>query len=89
MIINSHTGNWGYLCNYRKRKAKFPLLEKKLLELVVELRGKGMLISQVLIREKARVLIKEIYPEASFLASSGWCTKFMRRNGLSHRKVTR
>ena len=77
------------MCNYRKRKAKFPLLEKKLMEFVVEIRGKGILNSQVLIREKARVLIKEIYPEAPFLAPSGWCTKFMKRNGLSHRKVTR
>ena len=74
------------LCTYRKRKEKFPLLEKNLIQFMTYLRAKGILISQVLIRENAKVLTAD----AKFQASTGWCAaKFMKQNGLRPRKVTK
>ena len=64
-------------------------MEEALVQHVREIRSKGIAIHQNAIRDKARELIKDVYPEVQdFKASSGWCYRFMKRNNLVERRVT-
>lgn len=69
------------------RKPLSEELEKKNLKWVLERRAKGLCVSRILIMKKASVFFQsmENSPDTEFSASKGWCSNFMRRNGLSLR----
>lgn len=70
---------------FRSQQAHFPELEKELVEYIKELRSKGISVHRNALAEKARSLSED----PDFKASDGWLTRFMRRNNLVRRKVTR
>ena len=75
----------------RSIKALFPTMETALVAYITELRDKGLAVHQKAIREKAKTLMADHYPKeaAGFRASTGWCYRFMKRQHLVERRVTR
>ena len=68
----------------RGMKAEFPLLEEELLVYWRECQALGKAVSSTVLRQKAQMLQKKLYPEAtSFSASSGWFANFLKR--MEHR----
>jgi transposase-like protein len=82
----------------RKKAARglsvaFPQLEQELNQWILTLRQNGFIVSRTMIRIRALNLMKEpafqpLKPKA-FVASAGWCTRFMNRNGLCLRQRTK
>lgn len=77
----------------RGLSAKFPQLEEQLSEWVHSLRQNGIIVTRTMIRFRAISLMKR--PEfqslkpSKFVASSGWCTRFMERHNLCLRQRTK
>jgi hypothetical protein len=60
------------------------------IEWIEDQRQKGLAVSRLAIRIKAKKMAKEgLSSTPTFGASAGWCTRFMRRNGLSLRQKTK
>ena len=73
----------------RKRKALYPLMEDELFNYITELRSRGIIVHRNAGKKKAKELMPQYYPHAvDFSGSDGWCTRFFKRKGLSHRAVT-
>jgi len=82
----------------RKRKliqssskgSKFPEMEQKLIEYIVEQRTKKLAVRKLDIIAKALEFHKTCYPSAQehFSASNGWFHRFVKRANLSHRTPT-
>lgn len=74
----------------RGRKAKYPLLEKKLLEEFSERRSQGKIVKKWWFISRAKKLLKELNPnETTFKFFDRWFAGFCRRNRLSLRRKTR
>ncbi|KAG8196096.1 hypothetical protein JTE90_007834 [Oedothorax gibbosus] len=76
----------------RGKAAQFPDLDKAVLTWVLERRQNGHIVTRTAIRLKALHLAKTVvktHPGASFVASAGWCSRFMERHGLSLRQRTK
>ena len=69
-------------CADRGRKCQWPELEKKVIEWVEENRKSGLVVTRNLIRLQQMNI-------DNFLVSSGWCTRFMKRNKLVLRQKTK
>lgn len=67
---------------------KFPAMDEKLYEEYKKRRAEGRRCSANWFRFKAKMLVKSLYPGASFSASNGWFMKFLRRHNLVLRKRT-
>ncbi len=73
----------------RFRVPKYPEVEKKLLDYVVDHRAQGLAVSTVHLRLQAKLIAKDLgIDPGSFTASPNWCYGFMRRNDLSVRRRT-
>ena len=72
-----------------RRLAKYPELEKKVCEFVDGKRKKGLPCSREDIRDHALRVKRELGIQDNFRASSGWCTRFMKRNLYSDRRPTK
>lgn len=77
----------------KKKRAKFPDLEAKLMEWIREQRAKGLTVNCAIIQIEAKKLFDQIQhdpsvPQPSFSASLGWVTKFLRRHDLVKRAFT-
>ena len=75
-------------CADRGRKCQWPELEKKVVEWVEENRKSGLAVTRNLIRLHAKKTAQQMNID-NFLASSGWCTRFMKRNKLVLRQKTK
>lgn len=77
----------------RGRRPMFPALEEKLARWIEESRISGLIITRTAIRIRALNLMKQ--PEfvqskpANFVASVGWCNRFMNRHNLCIRARTK
>uniref|UniRef100_A0A8C9YTA0 HTH CENPB-type domain-containing protein n=1 Tax=Sander lucioperca TaxID=283035 RepID=A0A8C9YTA0_SANLU len=68
------------------QSGKFAELDDRIYEYVVEKRRDGMPITREIIRLRALELAKELNILTNeFKASTGWCTRMMRRKGLTPR----
>ena len=70
------------------RKCQWPELEKKVVEWVEENRKSGLAVTRNLIRLHAKKTAQQMNIN-NFLVSSGWCTRFMKRNKLVLRQKTK
>ena len=75
-------------CADRGRKCQWPELEKKVVEWVKENRKSGLAVTRNLIRLHAKKTAQQMNID-NFLVSSGWCTRFMKRNKLVLRQKTK
>ena len=75
-------------CADRGRKCQWPELEKKVVEWVEENRKSGLAVTRNLIRLHAKKTTQQMNID-NFLVSSGWCTRFMKRNKLVLRQKTK
>ena len=69
----------------RGRKSSFLQEERELKDLICDHRQQGYVVTWGTIRMKA----KQIINDKSFLASAGWCTRFMWRNKLALQQKTK
>ena len=67
------------------REARWPELEDRLHEWVLDKRSKGIGISGTMIRLKAKVMVQEMNPEnvEGFTGSTSWLYRFMKRKKSS------
>ena len=70
------------------RKPNHPQMEKQLYESYKELRKKGLKVKRWWFRLKAKAILKELEPEATFKFSDDWFTRFKRRHKISLRRAT-
>ena len=71
------------------QSGKFAELDDRIYEYVIEKRRDAMPITRGIIRLRALKLAKELnIPTNEFKASTGWCTRMMRRKGLTLRRRT-
>ena len=75
-------------CADRGRKCQWPELEKKVVEWVEENRKSGLAVTRNLIRLHAKKTAQQMNID-NFLVSSGWCTRFMKRNKVVLRHKTK
>ena len=75
-------------CADRGRKCQWPELEKKVIEWDEENRKSGLAVTRNLIRLHAKKIAQQMNID-NFLVSSGWCTRFMKRNKLVLRQKTK
>ena len=75
-------------CADRGRKCQWPELEKKVVEWVEENRKSRLAVTRNLIRLHAKKTAQQMNID-NFLISSGWCTRFMKRNKLVLRQKTK
>ena len=75
-------------CADRGRKCQWPELEKKVIEWDEENRKSGLAVTRNLIRLHAKKTAQQMNID-NFLVSSGWCTRFMKRNKLVLRQKTK
>ena len=75
-------------CADRGRKCQWPELEKKVVEWVEENRKSGLAVTRNLIHLHAKKTAQQMNIN-NFLVSSGWCTRFMKRNKLVLRQKTK
>uniref|UniRef100_A0A3B3QBL3 HTH CENPB-type domain-containing protein n=1 Tax=Paramormyrops kingsleyae TaxID=1676925 RepID=A0A3B3QBL3_9TELE len=68
-------------------KARWPILEQKLREWILEQRAKGRGLSMLQVRLKAQTMAREIDLQ-DFQGGPSWCFRFMERNQLSMRART-
>lgn len=74
----------------RRGTASFPEIEQTLYDYITDIRKNGYIVTRAGIRlEAMKLLKKRNYANSSFRASSGWCTRFMKRYGLSLRQRTK
>lgn len=73
---------------HRMRTSALPELDKALFEWVVEERLLNHQPSGVRIMEKAKLMNAELGGPASFQASWGWLTRFLKRHGLQSQSVS-
>ena len=66
---------------------KYPELEKKLKEWVIDLRKKLSRVSTVRIIRQAKIFANEMGLD-NFVGQASWCYNFMLRNNLSNRCIT-
>jgi len=69
--------------------AKYPELEKELLEWITDQRSNGYIISLVQIQLQALKLNKKLNTDQDFKASIHWVQRFMKRHGLCIRQKTK
>ena len=66
--------------------ASFPVLEEKLSEWIMESRQNGFIITRTNIRIRALSILKDPafqkHKSGDFVASMGWCNRFMNRHHL-------
>lgn len=67
----------------------FPELERQLHDWVLSQRQNGFIVTRIMIRIQALKLKKQLKIPESFVASVGWCTRFMKRADLCLRKRTK
>ena len=72
-------------CGNRGKPCQWPNLEDKLLHWIEEQRQSGYIVTSNMIIIKAKAMAPELQI-TGFLASSCWCTKFLRRNTLALRQ---
>ena len=75
-------------CAGRGRKCQWPELEKKVVEWVEANRKSWLAVTRNLIRLHAKKTAQQMNID-NFLISSGWCTRFMKRNKLVLRQKTK
>ena len=75
-------------CADRGRKCQWPELKKKVVEWVEENRKSGLAVTRNLICLHAKKTAQQMNID-NFLISSGWCTRFMKRNKLVLRQKTK
>lgn len=77
----------------RHGTASFPALEEDLNSWILECRQNGYVVTRTAIRLRALTMMKEekykTKDTPSFVASSGWCSRFMNRFGLCLRQRTK
>jgi Tc5 transposase DNA-binding domain/Fission yeast centromere protein N-terminal domain len=72
---------------FRHRPVKYPILELAMNMWIERVTTEGMIISDLLVKEKACQFAQAFaIPEGSLTFSNGWATKFKKRNGI--RKIT-
>ena len=71
-----------------KSKAKWPAIDAAVVEYITKRRQKGLGVSRTLIRLEALREAKRLRIN-DFIASDGWCSRFMRREGFSIRFPTK
>lgn len=71
----------------RYSSVKFPELEHKLKEWVVDMRNKFSRVSTVRIIRQAKILANDL-GLVNFVGQPSWCYNFMKRNNLSNRCIT-
>ena len=72
------------------RVPKYPEVERKFLDYVVEYRAQGLVLSTVHLQLQAKLIAKDLeIDRGSFTASPNWCYGFMRQNELSVIRQTR
>lgn len=73
--------------------AMFPALEEKLAEWIIESRQSGLIVTRTKIRIRALNMSKDSAFQSlkpvDFVASSGWCNRFMNRHALCLRTRTK
>jgi transposase-like protein len=72
--------------------ASFLELEKELSDFVSERRQNGYIVTQTAIRLRAMQMAKNdkyTLTDSKFVASAGWCSRFMNRNGFCLRQRTK
>lgn len=78
----------GRKCVKFRRTAKHPQMEEKLYDHYKELRKKGLKVKRWWFILKAKEILKELEPEATFQFSDDWFTGFKRRHRISFRRST-
>ena len=73
----------------RRSLPKYHLLEPALISWVNEQRANGYRVHGTSIQTKARELMVHLYPDVSFKGSNGFLARFLKRNDLVQRTVTR
>lgn len=71
-------------------KSEYPELEEKLFQWFLQQRERHCPMNSPILKAKAKVLFKEVYPdksEDSFNASEGWFSRFKRRFGIRYLKI--
>lgn len=65
------------------RPSKFPFIERNMQEWIVQCHNHNVIMTDALIRNKARDIAKSLeWPEEKFKASSGWVENFKHRHGI-------
>jgi hypothetical protein len=69
----------------------WPDLEERLFAMILDVRANRRRVTTGLCRRKARALFQELYPDnpTLFTFSSGWWHGFLRRYGISRRRITK
>ncbi|KAH8040188.1 hypothetical protein HPB51_009736 [Rhipicephalus microplus] len=81
MLMATNSTRWAFR---GPKPGKFSDIEKAVLEYVKDMRKDGYGVSLDMIRTQARTVSRRLgIATKDFRASSGWTTRFMRRNGLS------
>ncbi|KAH8036568.1 hypothetical protein HPB51_001602 [Rhipicephalus microplus] len=87
MLMATNSMRWAFR---GPKFGKFPDIEKAVLEYVKDVRKDGYAVSLDMIRTSACTVSRRLgIATKDFHASSGWTTRFMRRNGLSLAFTTR
>ncbi|EGN92137.1 hypothetical protein SERLA73DRAFT_99702, partial [Serpula lacrymans var. lacrymans S7.3] len=67
----------------KHRPSKFPEIEEELVQWLVEVKQKNVLLTDTLIRSKAKETARNLQiPDERFKASSGWVENFKHRHGI-------
>lgn len=69
------------------KMAKYPLLEKALIEWVKSMRSNNMPVNGIVLKAKAQAFAKEFNVNNEFKASDGWLQNFKMRNGLIFKEL--
>ncbi|KAH7981841.1 hypothetical protein HPB52_001260 [Rhipicephalus sanguineus] len=86
LLVNTRPGRTAFR---GPKQGKFPAVEEDLFKYVRELRSSGIAVSCEMLQFEARKIAQEKgVPAATFKASRGWVTRFMRRHQLSVRRRT-
>ena len=75
------------LNRFRNKMAKYPLLEKALIEWMKNMRSKNMPIDGNVLKAKAQAFAEKLNVNEEFKASDGWLQNFKTRNGLIFKKL--
>ena len=73
---------------YKHREVKYPLLEQALSIWVKQALSKGMILSDIILREKAKDFAKDLNIEENSIGfSNGWLSGFKSWNNLSKQRL--
>ena len=75
-------------CSNRGKRCQWPELEDKLVNWIEDQRQFGYIVTRNMIRIKVLAMIDELNT-AGFQASNNWCTRFLHRNNLALRQMTK